>query len=352
LFPLFSNRYNPIGVDIGSNSIKLAQTNSRGDRIVEAVRWERPSSGEQKPKGLEVDPSQEIIQSVRTALAGRRFHGRRAVYCLGAEQIKILNVRLSNVESGQIGNALRTEIASRLDYSIHEAEIRRIEVQGVVAEGVREFIVFACSRAAITRIIRIAEAVDLEPVAIDIEPSAILRSTQIFRRRQKDQQERFVYLNIGFKQTLLAIFEGSNPLFIKYLPFGGFRFTQALANWLGISFDEAHDMRKNNDDRKFERRDPEVNQTILTAMRPSLEALLSEIAMCIRYHSVSFRGKELSRLIVGGGEANDDMLGLLNQSFPQKILRSNLTGAMNHSEHERSGQWDVAIGLSLKRVAA
>lgn len=351
MFPWFSDSAPPIGIDIGTRTIKLAQTSRRGDRLVDAVRWELPVQ-KQDPSGKPTDNTSDVIDSLKAATSGRQFVGRRGVYCLGADQLKILNVRLVNVDAGEIGRSIRAEVASRLPYSIHEAEIRRIEVPDGVNEGVREFIVFACHRRAITRIIRIAEAIDVEPVAIDIEPMAVLRSTRMIRRRQQDQSERFIYLNIGYSHTLLSIFQGDCPLFIKYLPFGGARFTSSLAKWLGVSFEEAHEMRRNNDDRPIERRDPEVNQTILTAMRPALEGMLSEIAMCIRYHSVSFRGKALSRLIVGGGEANSDMVRLLSQSFPQEIVRSQSLTTPSLHRPDRNGQWDIAVGLSMKKVAA
>lgn len=350
MFNWLADNSPPIGIDIGTRTIKLAQTNRRGDRLLDAVRWELPYP-EQDEQGRWVDNTSEIIECLKTAVAGRQFQGRRAVYCLGADQLRILNVRLANTEPGEIGRAIRAEVASRLNFSVHEAEIRRIELPDGVNEGVREFIVFVCHRKAITRIIRIAEAIDVEPVAIDIEPMAVLRSTRVIRRRQQDLSERFIYLNIGYSHTLLSIFEGDCPLFIKYLPFGGARFTMSLANWLGVSFEEAHEMRRNNDDRPIERRDPEVNQTILTAMRPTLEGMLAEIAMCIRYHSVSFRGKALSRLIVGGGEANSDMLRLLSQSFPQEVVRSQSIATTGNHRPDRGGQWDVAIGLSLKKAA-
>lgn len=351
MFSWFSENCPPIGIDIGTRSLKLAQANRRGDKLIDAVRWELPFGNLDQTERIP-DNTSETIEALKSAISGRQFIGKRAVYCLGADQLKILNVRLINVDPGEVGKSIRNEVASRLNFSIHEAEIRRIEVPDVVNDGVREFIVFACHRKAITRIIRIAEAIDLEPVAIDIEPMAVLRSTQFIRRRQEDQSERFIYLNIGYSHTLLSIFQGDCPLFIKYLPFGGARFTMALAKWLGVSFEEAHEMRRNNDDRPIERRDPEVNQTILTAMRPALEGMLSEIAMCIRYHSVSFRGKALSRLVVGGGEANSDMIRLLSQSFPQEVMRScSLCNASSHRP-DRNGQWDVAVGLSMKKVAA
>lgn len=348
MFSLFAENSPPIGIDIGTRSIKMAQTNRRGDRLIDAVRWELPQDSEHERAS---DNTGLVIDVLKTAISSRQFQGRRAVYCLGADQLKILNVRLVNVDPGEIGKSIRAEVASRLNYSVHEAEIRRLEVPDGVTEGVREFIVFACHRKSITRIIRIAEAIEVEPVAIDIEPMAVLRSTESIRRRQVDQAERFIYLNIGYSHTLLAIFEGDCPLFIKYLPFGGALFTMSLAKWLGVSFEEAHEMRRNNDDRPIERRDPEVNQTILTAMRPALEGMLSEIAMCIRYHSVSFRGKALSRLIVGGGEASSDMIRLLSQSFPQEVVRSQSMTSTTTHRPDRSGQWDVAIGLSMKKVA-
>jgi len=71
--------------------------------------------------------------------------------------------------------------------------------------------------------------------------------------------------------------------------------------------------------------------------------------MCVRYHSVTFRGKPLQRLVLGGGEASEQLLEALNKriglegelSDPFRMYpRAGVTG--------RTGQWDVAAGLALR----
>jgi type IV pilus assembly protein PilM len=86
-------------------------------------------------------------------------------------------------------------------------------------------------------------------------------------------------------------------------------------------------------------------------MRPALEKLVGELSMCVRYHSVTFRGKPLQRLVLGGGEASATLLESLNKrvglegelSDPFRMYpRAGKTG--------RTGQWDVAAGLALREL--
>jgi type IV pilus assembly protein PilM len=71
--------------------------------------------------------------------------------------------------------------------------------------------------------------------------------------------------------------------------------------------------------------------------------------MCVRYHSVTFRGRPLERFVLGGGEAAESLLELLTK-------RVGLTGELSDPfrMYSRSGKtgrtchWDIAAGLALR----
>ncbi|MDZ7617890.1 MAG: hypothetical protein U1E05_12875, partial [Patescibacteria group bacterium] len=145
------------------------------------------------------------------------------------------------------------------------------------------------------------------------------------------------------------IARGSHAMFIKYINCGGRHMDEAVARYLNMPQAEAASLRRHNGDRRTDQRDPEVTRSVAESLRPVLDQLAGELAMCARYFSVTFRGQPLSQVVLSGGEATDTLQEWLGTriGLPCDLgnpLRSFGGAAMSG----RIGQWDVAAGLALR----
>jgi type IV pilus assembly protein PilM len=112
---------------------------------------------------------------------------------------------------------------------------------------------------------------------------------------------------------------------------------------------EAVALRKQNGDRRFDMQDPEVARSVSEAIRPVLERLTTELAMCVRYHSVTFRGQPIMRMILSGGEATQPLLDALGRQLDLKCELADPFRALPAPPNlGRKGQWAVAAGLALR----
>ena len=85
------------------------------------------------------------------------------------------------------------------------------------------------------------------------------------------------------------------------------------------------------------------------AIRPVMERLTSELAMCVRYHSVTFRGQPIVRVVISGGEATQPLADALAKQLDMKAELSDPFRALPTLPNlGRRGQWDVAMGLAMK----
>jgi type IV pilus assembly protein PilM len=114
---------------------------------------------------------------------------------------------------------------------------------------------------------------------------------------------------------------------------------------------EAVALRKHNADRRADRQDPEVARSVSEASRPVIERLAGELAMCVRYHSVTFRGQPIVRMVLGGGEATQPLLDALSRQLDLKCDLSDPFRTLPATPNlGRKGQWDVAAGLALRSL--
>ena len=344
----WSNKYRhgPIGIDIGSQSVKLVQLDGEHSRMREMSRCDLPFGS-----AASDNHAANIVAALRQAREGRNFRGREAVFCLSSGDLFVQNIRVPQAVGDAFRQVVHKEAASRIPFEQSEAEIRYAEADNVRQGDVirKEVILMACQHATVARILQISEDAGLLPVAIDVEPAALLRCYCKQFRRDADQNKCMMFVNIGASTTAVVIARGPDAMFVKYIDVGGRNFDEAVAKNLDMRLSDAASLRRHNGDRRAEQRDPEIARGVDESIRPLMERLAGELSMCIRYYSVTFRGQPLSRLVLGGGESTDSLAEWLAARLDMNCevgnpLRSFQTGPLPG----RLGQWDVATGLALR----
>jgi type IV pilus assembly protein PilM len=364
-------------LDIGHNSIKAIQLVVNGGQMsVFAADETRidPSvnSDEQARRAF-------IVSAIKRMLAQRHFHGRDVISCVPSGKLKITSLRLSEAEKGAIEQALRREVAQRFGLDPDEDAIDYV-VAGHVRQGDElksELIVFATDNQTIKNHIAMLEDAELRPVAIDTIPCALFRSFERSLRRQEDRELTVVFVDVGSCFTTVVFGRGGEISFVKQIPIGGEQFVQQVAAKLGISISEAEMLRESlrmesgfsllrpdaeDDPSQQDERNMDVStrHAVSDAVTSVAEDLAREVALCLRYHTVTFRGKKVERAVFAGGGAYEDiLLNVLRRQLAVEIevaepLRGIdlSSGRGRVSFHgDRRGllcEWAVAVGLSLK----
>ncbi|HTN74869.1 MAG TPA: pilus assembly protein PilM [Pirellulaceae bacterium] len=349
---LTTNRYSPIGIDVGTRSVKLVQFTADQKELVEISRAEL-AAGDLRALTSEVY-AERVADAISRAREGRNFRGKNIVLGLSDRDLYLQNIRVPRCDGPELERVIMQEAAGRIPYNVGETEIRYFEMADV-RQGdatLREVVIMACHRPNLERVLGICPLTNLQPIAVDVETAALVRSYASQYRRDEDRQQRALCLHIGYNSTAVVITKGDEPLFVKYLDVGGRHFDESVAKHLSMELVDAAALRRNNGDRRADAQDPEIASSIAEGMRPVIERLSNELAMCIRYHSVTFRGQPLVRLVIGGGEAATSLLESLGKRLSLKCeLSDPLRYYTLTSNVGRRGQWDVAVGLALRSIA-
>lgn len=347
----------PIGLDIGHHSIKIIQLAVDNGRIsvvaADKVKFDPSISSEPERR------DDFAVSAIKEILAKGRFHGRDVISCVPNEDLKIKNLRLDVMEGDQIEQILEKEIAQRFGLDINENEINYI-IAGNVQQGdetKNELILFAADSESIKRHITLLQKAGLKPVAIDTLPCALFRSFQRFLQRVEDKDVVNVFVDIGSRFTTVVIGRGRDISFIKQILIGGEKFDIEIAVRLGIGIDKATKLRaKLKDNNQPHSIDSQTRQVIIDAMCTVIEELAREISLCLRYYTVTFRGKRLERAIFAGGEAYEGILmGALRRQLAvepeiaQPLRGCDITNVQFEGDRRSLlCEWAVAVGLSLK----
>jgi type IV pilus assembly protein PilM len=345
LFP--RRRCGPIGLDIGARWVKLVQFSSDGSRLIDVARAEvSTADGEITVEALG--------RAIDRARQGRAFVGKKVVVCLSDRQLFLQNVRVPKTNPEELPRQVQQESIARIPFQAEEAELRFLEVADVrqLDTVLREVIVLACHRPVLQQMLDKIEQIGLQPVAVDVEPLALLRSGAAQYRRDEDRGSRALFAHVGYRRTLAVIAQDDDPLMIKVIDLGGKQFDEAVAAHLHMDLASAASLRRHHGDRRAELQDPEVTRSVSEAIRPVMDRLATELSLCMRYHSVTFRGQLLTRLVLGGGESSALLQESLNRQLDLKCELSDPFRALPTGPNSgRRGQWDIAAGLALRELA-
>jgi type IV pilus assembly protein PilM len=391
----------PIGLDIGHDSIKMIQLESSGSTLSVHAAARQALSDEVKSRAAEAPEaflaaSVELIKQMLRGSGGVGgvvptgpgcFTGRHVVAALPRQLVHVKNLRLPMIPADEIAGAVEFEARNVFPFDTDQAYVRFLHA-GEVRQGSdvkQEVIVLAARHADVDQFLEQLHRCDVVVESLDFEPSAIYRGVERFIRRREDENEVHVLVDVGFRRSQVVIGRGRDITFVKPIDIGGQQITDVVSRKLGITMHEASALRRRLNEPQSgavagvvagavvsattipdaqptnapttpPKRDP-VRQAVYDATRGIMEELGREIALCLRYCSVTFRGQRASRVKLIGGEAADaDLLAALQTVLPipaeaGRPLHSIDTSRMKPTDRRGTmSEWAVAVGLGLKKT--
>jgi type IV pilus assembly protein PilM len=353
----------PIGLDIGRDGVRMIQLERQGERlsVVAAARGTLAIPDGNPVAGAWLAAAAADV--VRQLLRWHPFRGRRVVAMLPGELVCVRTLRLPPVPAAHLASAVRAEAAAVLPFNPAEARMQFLAVGDVHHAGQthREVIVLAARSADIEQFMSGLSQSGLELDELDAEPCALYRTVERFVRRKDDLLDVHALLEVGHGRSQVVIGKGREIHFIKPIEIGGRHFEHAVSRKLGVTRDEARALRRRltgpaDGAPAAAARDP-VREAANGATRAVMEELAGRVALCLRYHAVTFRGQRPAKVrVVGSGAADQDLLAILNRALPLpaelgRPLHSVDTSRMHALENGgSSAAWAAAFGSALKCV--
>lgn len=362
---LVRNKRLPIALDVGSDGIRMLQMRRVGGAlsVTACGRWRFPASAPaDDPRRNEM-----AIAAVREMLKSSGFHGRQVISALNCQELSIKNIRLPSLPKTELAQAVMWEAKERLGFDVKAGQLSYLHA-GQVRQGTEtreEILVMGAPAEKVERHVTMLTAMGLKPEHIDAQPVAMFRGFERFLRRTADGEAVTVIVDCGRSGTRMVVARGRQILFIKSIDIGGARFTEAVSRQLHLTVDEADDLRQRVAQAAIDSRPsqapPEAGATawaVRDALRGEVESLGKELALCLRYCAVTFRGLRADRVTLTGGEAYDPAVQeLLTEQLKVECAVGQPLKGIDVSDVDLGGdrrrmtaEWAVCAGLALRDV--
>lgn len=229
-----------IGLDIGSSAVRAVQVSfpGRGPATLERV------GQVVLPPGAVVDGEITDVDAVGEALRALwsryRLRGRKIALGVANQQVIVRQVDLPYLPESELRETLPFTAAEHIPIPVDQAilDLHVLEhYENDEGERFSRVLLVAAQMEMINRLVDVARAAKLEPILIDLQAFALLRS--LVGEHVPTPGEGELLVDIGAAVTNLVIHEDGAPRFVRILLMGGETITADLVEELGISRDAA-----------------------------------------------------------------------------------------------------------------
>jgi type IV pilus assembly protein PilM len=232
-----------------------------------------------------------------------------------------------------------------------------------------EVVLMAAQKNWVNQFLDAGARAKLDVVGMNVEPLAVVDCFSHVYRRKSDAEATTLFVDIGCVATRAFIARGQQVLFARNIALGGDQFTRAVAQSLGIPFEEAKIRRVRACEEPAEGVAPQPVkpdgdwEKLAEASVEPVAKLVEELSLCRRYHEATFPATPIDRIVFIGGEARQRALcqavaqglELAAQLGDPMIRMARTTEVGPESGLDRrlpQPDWCVALGLSMGPVSA
>ena len=308
-----------IGLDIGTSAVRAAQiTTGRGGSI-SLVGFGQVALPPGAVSDGEVRDPGPVAEAIAQLWKRAKLRAKKAVIGVANQRVVVRTVDLPFLEEKDFRSSLRFQVADHIPMPVDDAQLD-FQIIGDYTTDTQEHMMRVLLVAAATDMVEgfvgASASAGIEALAVDLTPFAVARAVSPAARREIGMAGSEAVVDVGAGVTNIVVHHNGEPRFVRILLVGGDDATSALADELGVSFDEAEALKL---DLGRGVGSPETQQVLGSRV----DALVDEIRGSIDYYMSQEDSEPLaSLLLTGGGSLTPGLLERLEQAARIEVQRA------------------------------
>lgn len=346
-----------IGVDVGSTGVRAAELAMRSvpPQLVRVAQVPMPegavSNGEIRDPAL-------VADALRELWSRGKFRSRDVVLGVANQRVVVREVALPWLSDKELRESLPFQVQEFVPIPLEEAVLDFHVLEEFEREGRRmvRILLVAAQKGMIQQIVQAAEAAKLRPVGLDLVPFAIVRSVGSIEGSglaESDGGDEAI-VDIGADTTSICVHAWGVPRFVRILPSGGRDVTQAVARAIGVTEEEAEQIKRDGKSGL----DSENYEQASQAAVSRAAAFADDIRSSLDFYQSQMPGAKIGRvLLTGGGSKLEGLQRMLVDRFPAEVAEGRpfhrVSPALDLSDAAMADAEPllaVAVGLALPGV--
>lgn len=284
------------GIDIGAHSIKVCELSGSPGKL-KVDKFGTFMLSEAALIEDEIQKPSEIIEGIIEAINQAGIRSR--VACLGLYGPNTMTKRL-NVPEGtkeEIEDHVLWEAEQYITFGTDDSQIS-FHVIGENEGGGNDAIVAAARTDVVETFSKILSDAKLSTKVVDLNVIAL---SNVFEEIYQDEIEEYnqgtLLIDFGAQSTKIVVFKRGGPIFTKELPIGGGLITEEIQRQMGVSYEEAEDLKTSPDERG------NLPQEILNIINAQVDQQVTEVRKNINFYVTQGSAEKVEHCFVTGGSS-------------------------------------------------
>ena len=307
---LFKPKEEVIGVDIGSNTIKLASISrsSTGCSLTRLNSCPTPSMTIKDGAIIDAHALGETIGDLLRESGFSTSAPPRVVSAVSGQSVVIRPISIAQMTERELQTAIKFEAEQYLPYSVTEAMVsgmmlNKNEDKSKDGNKQMDVLLVAAPNEMVKNTREVIQQAGATPDAVDLEPFALLRALELCID-EHTLNKTIALINLGAASSSINIFKAQELRHNRTIGVAGNSFTKAIGQSLNLSFEEAEKIKKEKGQIRVENDATPVAPTtmrIFNVVIPVLTELVTEIQRSFDYYRSRYQNESVDLVILTGG---------------------------------------------------
>jgi type IV pilus assembly protein PilM len=332
---------NLIGLDIGTTSIRAAETsNSKDGPVISNFGHILLPPHAVLNGAVQDEPA--VTNALKQLWSTFKFRSRKVALGVTHQQVVVRETTVAHLPAKEMRKALPFQVRDALPLAPEKSLIDFYPLAEPAGDTVRGLLI-AAPKEPVLAAIRAIEAAKLRVVRVDLSSFALLRAAS----RLDEHVEALV--DIGAHATSVIVHHDGEPLIVRTIPRGGSEITKSIADRLDIPIEQAEELKC-----RIGLRTDTDGQTA-SALKDAVRPLINEIGSSFAYLTAAGRQARVSRLALsGGGSMLPGLLDALHAQLHVEVIAVDPVMRVRGLRRVRHGSLEqarasaaVSVGMTL-----
>lgn len=234
---LFGGSTTQVGIDIGTNSIKVVEVRSTGRNRGALINYGIIDFQQTENVSVRNWAPERIAEMIKKIVTKAGIRAKKAGIAVGVEESFTAYLRLPMIEQKDLNKAISYEVKKFIPMDLADVKLGSEVVRRDTRNQQIHVLVVVVPNTIIAKYRQVAQQAGLELITLEVETFSLIRTLL-----QKVNGVTLL-IDIGALKTSLSIIKEDHTMLNSSIDFGGTHFTRAVSQGLNVSADRAEAMK-------------------------------------------------------------------------------------------------------------
>lgn len=288
---MFFSSKKVIGLDIGTNSIKMCEldVSRSGATLLSFGIAPTPSN---TINGGEISNPQVMSAAIKNILAELGTRRRNVAIGMWGTAVIVKRISIPKMDAKLVREQLKWEAEQYIPFDVNEITLSHHILPFASSSDTMDVLLIAAQNDIVARYVGSVEGAGCNCSVLDVSGFALANLYEFNYGRQRDV---VVLLNIGAGVSNFIVLNQGEVIFSRDIPVGGAAITNEIHKEMGVTLQEAEALKLSASARK------EVPDEVHSIMAVAVDQLAEEIRNSFEFFAASANGLAVQRLVITGG---------------------------------------------------